>query len=417
MNFFDKFILKRAAKINNSTATSSTIEMNEFFLEQYKAQYGADISEITYFICVKTLSEALAKLPLHLIDANKNYIEPAKSLDSYMALCVRPNYIQNPIEFFTYLEYCRNHFGNAYAYINRNTDGTIEGLYPLWPQYVTIWVNDTQEFTSRHYYYKYADPVAGKEYWLRPDDVLHVKAWICERNGLAGKSVREILAEYMTGNKASQKVLNDLCKNGLTANAVVNYLGEINTAKKTEMLRQMNEIATTSAGRVIPLPYDWKLQPLDMKLVDAQFYELKKYSGLQVAAAFGIKPNSINDYSKSSYANSAAQNLSFYVETLLYNLTLYEQEMKRKLLTTEQILQQYEWKFNVNVILRGDPVQQSQVIKNYVTGATYRINEARRLADQPPVPDGDQILIPSGYMLLSDFINQQKSLNQNSKGG
>ena len=41
-----------------------------------------------------------------------------------------------------------------------------------------------------------------------------------------------------------------------------------------------------------------KLTPLDIKLSDSQFIELKKYSALQIAAAFGIKPNQINDYEK-----------------------------------------------------------------------------------------------------------------------
>ena len=40
----------------------------------------------------------------------------------------------------------------------------------------------------------------------------------------------------------------------------------------------------------------YKRQPLDIKLSDSQFFELKKYTALQIAAAFGVKPNQINDY-------------------------------------------------------------------------------------------------------------------------
>ena len=69
----------------------------------------------------------------------------------------------------------------------------------------------------------------------------------------------------------------------------------------------------------------------ELRLEFVEIYELKKYNSLQIAAAFGIKPNNLNDYSKSSYANSSAQNLSFYIDTLLYNITLYEQELNRKL--------------------------------------------------------------------------------------
>lgn len=60
-----------------------------------------------------------------------------------------------------------------------------------------------------------------------------------------------------------------------------------------------------------------KLTPLDIKLSDSQFIELKEYSALQIAAAFGIKPNQINDYTKSSYSNSEMQQLSFLTDTML----------------------------------------------------------------------------------------------------
>lgn len=92
-----------------------------------------------------------------------------------------------------------------------------------------------------------------------------------------------------------------------------------------------------TSERAIPIPVGWDITPLDLKLTDAQFLEIRKYSALQVAAAFGIKPNFLNDYDKSSYSNAAAQNLSFYTDTLLYIITLYEQEFSRKLLTTEQL--------------------------------------------------------------------------------
>lgn len=76
-----------------------------------------------------------------------------------------------------------------------------------------------------------------------------------------------------------------------------------------------------------------KLTPLDIKLTDSQFFELKKYTALQIAAAFGVKPNQINDYSKSSYANSELQQLSFYVDTELFVIKQYEEEINYKMET------------------------------------------------------------------------------------
>ncbi|MCH4157652.1 MAG: phage portal protein [Acidaminococcaceae bacterium] len=411
MNFVDKLILKRAEKLQNIDSGTVSLSNINSFLQGLRGQYGSDLGEITYFICLKMLSEALGKLPLHLVDADKRIVPAGPNYDSFWALQVEPNPVQTPIQFWTYLELCRNHWGNGYAYIDRDSGGKVRQLLPLHPRQISIYVNNTGQNFSQPFMYRYQSSKSGNEYWLRPDQLLHVKSWICTDDGLAGKPVHEIIADYMTGNKASTQVLNDLYKNGLTANSVVNYIGDLSETKKKKIIEQMQTIANTKGGRVIPLPYDWKLQPLDLKLVDSQFYELKKYSSLQVAAAFGIKPNDLNDYSKSSYANSTAQNLSFYVSTLLYNISLYEQELKRRLLREDLVLNNYEFKFNVNVILRADPVQQSQIISNYVKSAVYKIDEGRRMAGAPPLEhgNGNVVLVPSGFATLDSFLNNDKA--------
>ena len=129
----------------------------------------------------------------------------------------------------------------------------------------------------------------------------------------------------------------------------------------------------------------------------------EKYNALQIAAAFGVNPDHLNDYSKSSYNNSAMQNLQFYVNTLLYNVTLYEQEMNRKLLTTAEQKQGLGFKFNVWVILRGDPSQQANIMQQLVTTAIYSPNEARDKLDMPPCDNGDIHTVNGSYVPLEDI--------------
>lgn len=373
--------------------------INEFFSRMNQSENGPDISEITYFICLKTLSEAMGKLPVYLLDADKKRVTVHETA---RILTISPNPIMTPSQFFTYLEYCRNHYGNAYAYPSRDAQGNLIGIYPLDPRCVTIWVNNTDAFTNRPYFYRYNDTESGKMYWFMPEDLIHLRSWISGNGGYAGKSVREILASYMEGNKASQAFMNDLYEHGLTANVVVKYVGDLSKANQKELIKQMSEIAGTRSDRILPLPANWDIEPLELKLTDSQFYELKKYSALQVAAAFGIKPNHLNNYDKSSYANSSAQNLSFYVDTLLFNLSMYEQELTRKLLTTKEQEAGLHYEFNVSVILRGDPEQQSKALQTYVTSGIYTINEARRKAGLPPINNGDVILVNGSYVPLQD---------------
>lgn len=399
LKFLDKLAIKRVQNMAESAGnTLSLSDINDFFGRNISPN-GPDISEITYFICLKTLSEALGKMPVYLVDGEKRRIAQHETTP---VLGISPNPNMTPAQLFSYMEYCRNHYGNAYAYPLRDRNGTLIGLYPLDPRQVTIWVDNISTFTTRKYYYQYLDTDSGQTYWILPDDIIHVRSWLMGDRGYAGKSVREILANYMAGNKASQAFLTDMYQHGLTANLVVKYVGDLSKENQKKLVEQMTSIAGQRSDRILPLPANWDVQPLNLSLQDSQFFELKKYSALQVAAAFGIKPNHLNNYEKSSYANSTAQNLSFYVDTLLFNLTMYEQELTRKLLTQKEQGSGMHFEFNVSVILRGDPKQQAEALQTYVSSGIYTVNEARRKAGLPPVPGGDVNLINGSYAPLAD---------------
>lgn len=91
----------------------------------------------------------------------------------------------------------------------------------------------------------------------------------------------------------------------------VPHTGELNEKAKTALVKSFEEFGSgaKNTGKILPVPLGMKLTPLDIKLTDSQFFELKKYNALQIAGAFGVKPNQINDYSKSSYSNSEMQQL------------------------------------------------------------------------------------------------------------
>ncbi len=385
---------------NSENGRSISMEsINDLFRNTANRALGSDISEITYFTCIKALSESIGKMPIYLMDRNKNRI---MGHDAMRLFNVQPNPYMSPIQFFTTMEYLRNHYGNAYAYIEADRRGRFIGLYILHPRDVQIWVTDTDPFNDRRFFYYYTDSKSGQSYWFRPEEIIHVKSWITGSDGLAGKSVREILATNMNGSKASQQFLNDLYQKGLTANAVVKYVGDLSAEKQKILLNRIEEQARENGRRLITLPIGFDIQTLDLKLTDSQFYELKKYNAVQIAAAFGIKPNTLNDYSKSSYANSASQNLSFYVDTLLYNISLYEQELNRKLLTSKELEDGLSFKFNVQVILRGDPSQQADILQKYVASGIYSPNDARRLLDLPPVEGGDVHIINGSMVDVKD---------------
>ena len=387
--------MRRAWNEAEPTISMSTI-MELFSGKAYNEI--SDLGEITYFTCLKTLSESVGKMPVYLMDADKRRIT---NHDTSYLLQVSPNGIQTPMQLFTYLEYCRNHYGNAYAYLYRDSNRKLQKIIPLDCRRVQIWVVEGKEFDSHSYIYFYTDERTGKSYWFKPEEILHFKSWVTEDNCLAGKSVREILATSFSGVKASSKFLADLHQHGLIANAVVKFTGDLKRESQDLLLNEIERQARDNNRRMITLPMGFDLQKLDLTLADSQFYELKKYSALQVAAAFGIPSFYLNDLEKSSYANAAMQNLQFYTSTLLYILSSYEQELNRKLLTRKEVSAGLNFKFNVSVLLRGDVQQQAEIIQKFVSSGVYSPNDARRWLDMPPVENGDKYLV-NGNMVPID---------------
>ena len=170
-----------------------------------------------------------------------------------------------------------------------------------------------------------------------------------------------------------------------------------------------------NAKKVVAVPVGMTLQPLNITLADAQYAELKKYSALQIAAAFGIKPNQLNNYDKSSYSNSETQQLAFLVDTMSYRLTQYEQEINYKCLSQKEIDAGYYFKFNEKAILRTDSKTQKEVVTGYVQNGLYTINEGRDALDLPKVEGGDVNMVNGTYQPIT-HIGEAYGINQGGEG-
>lgn len=368
------------------------------------------LSEATYFACLKILSESMGKLPLKLLQkTEQGGVEKAYKHPLYRILAYRPNPYMTATHFWSTVEYNRNHYGNGYVWITGA--GSKTNLWILPSPDVQVYIDDRGIFgTKNAIWYVYTSSKNGKLYKIPYDSILHFKT-SSSFDGITGRPVRDMLSETLVGNLKAQSMLNKLYDNGFTAKAVVQYTGSLNDELVKKYVKGIEDYATgkiDDVKSIIPIPIGSTLTPLNVNLTDNQFLELKKYSALQIAAAFGIKPNQINDYEKSSYASSEAQQLAFYVDTLLYIIKQYEEEICNKLLSDEEIANGYYAKFNISVILRADSEKQTQSLKEAVQGSLRTPNEARAMLDLPARPGGD-VLLCNGSMMPVQMAGQQYS--------
>jgi HK97 family phage portal protein len=370
----------------------------------------SELREVTYYTCMKILSETMGKLPIKVYEWKKKQGRVRADQDSTSKLLNgRPNPHMTPSIFFATVENNRNHFGNGYVWIqrkiSRNGSENI-GLWIMQSDCVTPIYDNTGIFGGQgKIYYQYTDPLDGEMYVFPEMDVMHLKTSMT-LDGLTGIPVRDMLGYVVEGASQSQQYMSNLYKGGMTASMALQYAGEIDDSRIKLLQKKYDKYLSgpKNAGKIVPVPAGMQLQPLNYKLTDAQFFELKKYSALQIAGAFGVKPNQINDYEKSSYANSEMQQLSFLVDTMLFPLKQYEEELTYKLyIGTEK-----SCKFNEKAILRTDSKTQMEILAQGVQNGMRKVNEARELLDLPRDPDGDVLLMNGNFIPVKMTGEQYK---------
>lgn len=364
------------------------------------------MSEATYYACTKILREALGKMPFRLMQrTDVGGVEVAEGHPLYRTMCLRPNPYMTATAFWGDMEQCRNHYGNAYARITGT--GTRKDpiqLWPMRPEEVDVWYDDAMILSDQpDIYYRWTS--GGKLYVLKSCEVLHLRS-SDSVDGIMGIPLIDRLKSLVGGAVKAQSFQNELIGSGLTAKAVLQYTADLspeNVKTFTSGIENYAKGEVDKVRNIIPIPVGCQLTPLNTKLTDAQFEELKKYSAVQIASAFGIKPQQIGDMTKTSYASSQAQQEAFYTDTLLYILRHYEDEASFKLLTPSMTARGYFTQFDTDVVLRCNFQQMVEACVKGIQGSVMKPNEARDKLNLPADPDGDTLLgngslIPVGMM-------------------
>lgn len=369
----------------------------------------AAINEAVYYACIKVLTESIGKLPLKVQQFTpKDGIRIARDHPYYRMLNERPNRFMTASTFWGMMELCRSHFGNAYAWIDTH-DSKNPQLWPIDPASVEVWYDDGKLLKDvPDVYYKVT--TKNGQIVLGSEEVLHFKSHHT-LDGLVGIPVREQLASTITGNVKAQKYVNKLYESGMTAKAVLQYTGGLKDANVEALVRGMEAYAkgdmkSKGIENIVPVPLGMQLTPLNIKLTDTQFLEIKQYTALQIASAFGVKPYQVGDYTKSSYASAEAQQLSFLVDTLLFIVKGLEEEIGYKLLSDEEVANGFHVKFNTAVILRADQKTQIETLKSAVSQFLMTPNEAREKLDLPAKEGGDQLLGNGSTIPLTEIGKQ-----------
>ena len=207
-----------APEVSDSTELTGgvmTLNSPSFLESMGLSRRRKTTSEVTYFTCLKMLSETLAKMPIKYYQRTDKGIIEAEQTDTSRLLTKRPNPFMTPTVFWNTVEINRNHYGNAYVYmrkkfIRKKYGGEVKilDLWVMQSNCVQIVVDDAGIFAGKgRLWYVYTDPTSGSRYVFDTSEVMHFKTSF-SFDGVTGLPVQQILRDTISGASASQRYMN-----------------------------------------------------------------------------------------------------------------------------------------------------------------------------------------------------------------
>lgn len=356
------------------------------------------------YSCVRILAEAIAGLPLHLLDESDGTAKrKATEHPLYRVLHDEPN---TEMTSFIFRETLMTHlllWGNAYAQIIRNGRGEVVGLYPLMPSRMSV---DRDERKQLVYQYLVGtdEPNVknGGLVTLTSRDVLHIPG--LGFDGLVGYSPIAMAKNAIGMAIACEEYGATFFANGAAPGGVLEHPGIIKDPERVRQSWNATFGGAANANKIAVLEEGMRYTPISISPEQAQFLETRKFQLDEIARIFRIPPHMVGDLDKSSFSNIEQQSLEFVKYTLDPWVVRWEQALQRALLTDKEKAH-LTIHFNVDGLLRGDYESRMNGYATARQNGWMSANDIRALENLDRIPEeegGDLYLINGNMTKLKD---------------
>jgi HK97 family phage portal protein len=359
----------------------------------------------TVYICIKTLSDMLSKMPLNVYIEDKSGKTEDKLDYRYSLLHYNPNNYTSSQTFFAALEYYRNLKGNSFARIYRDTRGKVISLELIAPSRVSGYVVEKNEL-----YYIIVDK-NDKELKLNASELLHFRS--LTRDGIWGINPIEAIRLNVSSTYQGLQTIDSFYKNNATApKAIKSTISGANQQKMIEALSDFKSkyAGAVNAGQLIPLPPNTEIVELALNFADAMFIETVKFNAGQISSLYGVPPHLVGIFEQTKFNNVEQMILEFKATTLTAITRMYRQELEFKLLTTKERLSGKSIEFNLMALVEADSTTRINNLRTLVTMGAITPNDVAINEGYPTFKGGEKHMFPPNY---STFEDKEKIVTPN----
>lgn len=350
--------------------------------EESALKYSAVLASI------RVLSETLASVPLMVYQKTEDGRILRDDLDIYDILHSRPNSEMTAYSFKEAGMMSLNTGGNMVCEKQFNIFGDLVGLYPY--RWGMVDIERNPETNKLEYHIGRG---ADKKILTR-DQVFHVPG--LSFDGVIGISPIEYAMQSIKLGKSYEQFGINFYKNGANSSGVFSFEGELNDTSYARLKADVakNYAGLANTGRPIVLEEGGTFTPVQIKPIDAQLIENKKFQIEDIARIYRVPLHLIQNLDHATFSNIEHQSLEFIMYTMLPWFKRIEEAANTQLLSKTQRKLGIYVEAKIDVLLRGDIKTRAE---SYARGRQWgwlSVNDIRRLENLPSIPNGNIYLQP-----------------------
>lgn len=377
----------------NVPITGTNLTAAQVFGGRNIVDAGVDVNDQTalelppVWAGINVIAGGVAKLPLNVFRRNGKNIEKDMQHPGHR-LMQHPNSILRPSQFKQLMMFQALMYGNHVSIIIRNRNAEPVELLPTAP-------SQTRVFSQNGEYW-YECWINNVQVFRPAIDVFHIKAMGFD--GVLGSALCTYGRQAIGAAIALNRYSASFFRNSGRPSAVIKHPGQLDDEAAKRLRESWQDMygGSTNAGKTAVMEEGMDIQLLGFSLKDMEAVTQANFNVREVCRLLNIQPHKLADLENASLRSVPEANQQFLDDTLEPWLTQIEEECCEKLLTErEKDEQTHYFDFDVNKLLRMNPMDRGSTLRNLVDGMIYTKNEAREELGKNPIEGGDTLENPN----------------------
>lgn len=335
----------------------------------------------TVWACIDRRATTIASLPFFAYEERNGQKQLARNSRLYTLLHDSPNARMTPFEFWRSMLLNYDLRGNAYARIERASNGEAIALWPMPADQVETYVLPDG---SMAYLYRIGNDVAA----LAEENVLHLKNL---GNGTTGLAKLEFMQATVNENAAAQTSASKIFGNGGKPTGVLMTDAVLKQDQREALQARFAEMQSGSTSRLYVLEAAMKYQQLSISPEDQQLLETRRFSVEEICRWFDVPPVLVHHANVTTWGSGIEQIVDgFHKLTIRPMLVSIEQSVRKRVMTAAQRATM-RCEISFDALLRGNALDRAELYAKNVQNGIMTRNECRQLENLPPVVGADDL--------------------------